>query len=66
MFDKFNPTLSFAADPPEGGGGTKTGLGSGAISDLNTDPAPQADPPESGGGTESSTTSSASSTTTDE
>ena len=62
MFDKFNQTLSFAADPPEGGGGTKTGLGgSGLVADLNTDETAPIDPPENtGGGT--SADASASST----
>jgi hypothetical protein len=63
MFDKFIPTLSFAADPPEGGGGTKTKLsGSAFTADSTTEPVP-VDPPESGGGgTETSSPSSDSST----
>jgi len=66
MFDKFNQTLSFAADPPEGGGGTKTGLGgSGISSGSTTEETAQVDPPESDGGTDTSSTTSASSTSTE-
>jgi len=66
MFDKFIQTLSFAADPPEGGGGTKTGIGGAGISaPSTTDETAQVDPPESdgGGGTETSSTSASSTST---
>ena len=52
MSDTFKHLLSFAADPPEGGGGTKTTpIGGGqTLADVATeDPAPT-DPPENGGG----------------
>jgi hypothetical protein len=64
MSDTFKHLLSFAADPPEGGGGTKTTpIGSGqTLADVSTeDPAPT-DPPENGGGgTESDSTDPAAS-----
>lgn len=64
MFDKFNTILSFAADPPEGGGGTKGKIGgSGVISDLNADPPVPVDPPEGGGGTDADETSGSSTAT---
>ena len=62
MFDKFFQTLSFAADPPEGSGGTKTKIGgSGFVTGdaVSSDPPVlPADPPEGsgGGGTESGST----------
>ena len=60
MFDKFFSTLSFAADPPEGGGGTTKISGSGFTSESSaTEPVP-VDPPESGGGTETSSSSDSS------
>lgn len=58
MSDIFNQMLSFAADPPEGGGGTKsTPSGGGLQADAATeDPPAPTDPPENGGGTGSGTT----------
>lgn len=61
MFDKFFQTLSFAADPPEGGGGTKKVSGSGFTADSASEPVP-VDPPEGAGGTETNSSSSDSST----
>ena len=56
MSDKFNQVLNFAADPPDGGGGTKiTPIGgSGATvqeEDSTADAPPPADPPDGSGGT---------------
>ena len=52
MFDKFNQILSFAADPPDGSGGTKAAVGAPLLEDTtNPDPPPPADPPDGSGGT---------------
>jgi hypothetical protein len=55
MFDKFFQTLSFAADPPEGSGGTKTKIGTGFVTGdaaASDPPVLPADPPEGTGGTD--------------
>lgn len=65
MFDKFFQTLSFAADPPEGSGGTKTKIGSGFVtgdSAASDPPVLPADPPEGTGGTETTSTTDGSTT----
>ena len=63
MFDKSFQTLSFAADPPEGSGGTKTKIGTGFVtgdSAASDPPVLPADPPEGTGGTETNSTPDAS------
>jgi hypothetical protein len=65
MFDKSFQTLSFAADPPEGSGGTKTKVGTGFVTGDSTASEPPvlpADPPEGTGGTETTSTTDGSTT----
>ena len=67
MLDRFNQTLNFAADPPEGGGGTKAAVGGAPVqSDSATEDPTPADPPDGSGGTGTSSTTPSNSTTTAE